>query len=108
MMKLNPKAIAATTAIFRCRIAMIKVSVARMKQGCATILKRFRQKGEPMITKEEVFDVLMEIQKHLIKCKDCKWCEKSGGILWCNIWHNDTNGLNFCSYAERRADEHID
>ena len=51
----------------------------------------------------EVFDVLMEIQKHLIKCKDCKWCEKRGGILWCNIWHDDTNGLNFCSYAERRA-----
>lgn len=64
------------------------------------------EKGKPMITREEVFDVLMEIQKHLIKCKDCKWCEKSGGILWCNIWHNDTNGLNFCSYAERRADEH--
>lgn len=42
----------------------------------------------------------------LVRCKDCKWCEKSGGILWCNIWHDDTNGLNFCSYAERRADEH--
>ena len=66
-----------------------------------------KEKGEPMITRDEVFDVLMEIQKHLIKCKDCKWCEKSGGILWCNIWHNDTNGLNFCSYAERRADGDI-
>ena len=47
---------------------------------------------------------------HFIKpiyCKDCKWCEKSGGILWCNIWHDDTNGLNFCSYAERRADGDI-
>ena len=65
------------------------------------------EKGEPMVTREEVFDVLMEIQKHLIKCKDCKWCEKSGGILWCNIWHDDTNGLNFCSYAERRADGDI-
>ena len=63
------------------------------------------EKGDPMVTREEVFDVLMEIQKHLIRCKDCKWCEKSGGILWCNIWHNDTNGLNFCSYAERRADD---
>ena len=42
----------------------------------------------------------------LVRCGECKWCEKSGGILWCNIWHDDTNGLNFCSYAERRADEH--
>ena len=41
----------------------------------------------------------------IVRCKGCKWCEKSGGILWCNIWHDDTNGLNFCSYAERRADE---
>ena len=41
----------------------------------------------------------------LVRCGECKWCEKSGGILWCNIWHDDTNGLNFCSYAERRADD---
>ena len=43
----------------------------------------------------------------LVRCGECKWGEKSGGILWCNIWLNDTNGLNFCSYAERRADEGI-
>lgn len=43
----------------------------------------------------------------LVKCVECKWCEKSGGILWCNTWHDDTNGLNFCSYAERRADGDI-
>lgn len=50
----------------------------------------------------EVADDCPLTEIDLIKCKDCKWCEKMEGVLWCNIWHNDTNGLNFCSYAERR------
>lgn len=41
---------------------------------------------------------------NVIECHECKWCEKRGGILWCNIWHDDTNGLNFCSYGERREE----
>ena len=81
-------------------LALWKMDGIRGCQETASIVGE--EKGEPMVTIEEVFDVLMEIQKHLIKCKDCKWCEKKGGILWCNIWHDDTNGLNFCSYAERR------
>ena len=36
------------TVIYQCRTATIKVSVVRTRQGCATILKRFRRKGEPM------------------------------------------------------------
>lgn len=43
-------------------------------------------------------------QIDLVRCGECKWCEKMEGVLWCNIWHDDTNGLNFCSYGERRAE----
>lgn len=44
----------------------------------------------------------------LVRCGECKWCEKMEGVLWCNIWHDDTNGLNFCSYGERRADDNME
>ena len=67
----------------------------------------FDENGVGKITLEAMDLLLGLIKADLVKCKDCKWCEKKGGILWCNIWHDDTNGLNFCSYAERRADERI-
>lgn len=40
----------------------------------------------------------------LVRCKECKWREKIEGVLWCNTWLNDTNGVTFCSYGERRTD----
>ena len=39
----------------------------------------------------------------IVRCKECKWCEKMEGVLWCNIWHDDTNGLNFCSYGGKES-----
>lgn len=70
-------------------------------KNCRTCKFKSNKEGECWFVHYDIDCPLIDI----VQCKDCKWREKSGGILWCNIWHNDTNGLNFCSYAERGNDE---
>ena len=51
----------------------------------------------------------------VVRCKDCKYYDNSEGIQWCILnskfsqcgtdWHSFPED-GFCSYGERRSDEH--
>lgn len=43
-----------------------------------------------------------------VRCKDCKYMEKTpDGLRWCDVW-SGINGMGdegFCNYGERKQDE---
>ena len=50
--------------------------------------------------------------KPLVRCGECKWCDDKGkgrALICTNPYIDmDIHPLDFCSYGERRADEHTD
>lgn len=60
---------------------------------------------------EEMIEPLKrEIQPEIIRCKDCKYCDRGidedgNSFLKCLGWvYGGTQGEDFCSHAERRTD----
>ena len=62
------------------------------------------------ITKEELFDAtaistdcpLIDI----VTCGECKWLGVDDGMPFCYWWLREIEPDVFCSYGERRSDEH--
>jgi len=49
------------------------------------------------------FVIGTERKEDLIRCKDCKWFDKNEDE--CFLSGFDTDGYEFCSWAERKEDE---
>ena len=46
---------------------------------------------------------LPSAQPEIIKCKECKYCDASAGMYWCNERSKSVFEDEFCSCAERRV-----
>ena len=44
----------------------------------------------------------------IVECKDCKWFINEGSVTICDTHEQYIEPTDFCSYGERRADEHTD
>ena len=61
--------------------------------------------------KSEIIQVLPSAQPEIIRCKDCKYCDRGidedgNPFLKCLGWvYGGTQEEDFCSHAERRTDE---
>lgn len=42
----------------------------------------------------------------IVTCGECKWSKEYKESVWCRRNHNWIRGNGFCSYGERRSDEH--
>ena len=42
----------------------------------------------------------------IVQCKECKWLGVDDGMPFCYWWLREIEPDVFCSYGERRADEH--